>query len=134
MPNPDFASQWMEFARKDHEEAVLLRAHGFGPERIAIHLQQMMEKTLKAVLALEERSIPKTHDLVLLFQELGESLEGKEKYSDSCIKLSQLYLPARYPMPIRWEVTGGEVDAMMADAEDLFRAVEQIISNEKGQS
>ena len=131
MPNPENAMEWVAFARKDHEEAVLLKAHGFDPDRIAIHLQQMMEKSLKALLVWNRRSVPRVHDLTMLLQEVGEMLEETERYARSCARLSQLYFTARYPMPVPIEVSVDDVVRMMADAEALYQEVEALISKTK---
>lgn len=63
---------------------------------ICFHLQQYVEKSLKA--RLMELSIPygKVHDLLLLVQMLPEGAQIESKYSDDLIALSHFATTAKY--------------------------------------
>jgi hypothetical protein len=69
--------QWVILARQDFVAAERLLSDPPMPPLVAVHLQQCVEKCLKAILEYAEVRIPKSHD----------QLES----------LSAVYMDARYP-------------------------------------
>ena len=69
----------LELAESDYEVALIVaRAEKPHMDAAGFHLQQAVEKSLKAWLALKGVDYPKTHDLSLLFgllEDTGEEIE-----------------------------------------------------------
>ena len=68
MCDKESALQWLRYAKRDYESAVLLKTHQHPPaiEIICYHCQQAVEKGLKSILAFAGETIPKTHDIYRL--------------------------------------------------------------------
>jgi len=63
----DLADEWIEYSSTDLASArFLLTMRPMPAEIICFHCQQSAEKSLKAILALWDRPIPRTHELALL--------------------------------------------------------------------
>jgi len=65
MRDKESAIEWLEYAKRDYESALLLKTHQNPPaiEIICYHCQQAVEKSLKSLLALAGVYIQKTHDI-----------------------------------------------------------------------
>ena len=88
------ATLWFEFARQDLRMAELaLREEIYN--QVCFHSQQCVEKTLKALLADQGKSIPRTHSIVDLLSSL--SLEIFKDISDELGQMDAFYIPTRYP-------------------------------------
>ena len=59
MGNATAAKEWLSFAHKDLEEAILLDRNDFYTDKIGFSLQQASEKCLKALLAYENERLPR---------------------------------------------------------------------------
>ena len=71
----EVAQLLLQKAREDLSAAqVLVATEDQADHVIGFHLQQAIEKALKALLALQEIEIPRTHDLGYLIEQVG-SLE-----------------------------------------------------------
>ncbi|HEX8051172.1 MAG TPA: HEPN domain-containing protein [Solirubrobacterales bacterium] len=71
----EVAQLLLQKAREDLSAAqVLVATEEQADHVIGFHLQQAIEKALKALLALQEIEIPRTHDLGYLIEQVG-SLE-----------------------------------------------------------
>lgn len=86
---------WVEKAQEDLDDAL----YNFGGRRYGITAflsQQAVEKILKAALVeLEEKRPPKTHDLVYLSETCG--LEIPEKWQSIFEEMTKSYFRVRYP-------------------------------------
>lgn len=68
----EVAQLLLQKAREDHSAArVLVATEDQTDHVIGFHLQQAIEKALKAILAQHEIEIPRTHDLGYLLELLG---------------------------------------------------------------
>ena len=72
MSNKPYAKEWLIFANKNLETAILLFEANHYEDIIGVEIQQSLEKTLKSLLANENLKISKNHDLVKLYFMLGE--------------------------------------------------------------
>jgi len=94
----DEASPWVKFAEEDYTMASLsLRRKTPLTNGACFHAQQYVEKYLKAILVLQQRPFPRTHDLRLLSNlctQSGVLVEINEEVLDL---LSSYALRARYP-------------------------------------
>lgn len=80
--NPtDAPRELLALAERDHKAALILaRAADPQMDAAGFHLQQAVEKSLKAWLALKGADYPKTHDLSLLLRLLEDAGEDIEPF------------------------------------------------------
>ena len=91
------AEQWLAFSRIDLASIEKLMEDELLNQSSAFHAHQSIEKTLKAILELKDKKIPKIHDL--------ESLLGNVKNAgillnineDTLDEINQAYIDSRYP-------------------------------------
>jgi len=93
--------QWQIFLKKaksDLEAAEVLLEAGADVEQVLFHLQQAVEKLLKALLSFKGIDFPKTHDLEVLsqlYRKKGLELPG---YIEEFPKLTPFAVEFRYGM------------------------------------
>jgi len=63
MPNQKLAREWLAFAEKNIETALLLNRENHYTDVISIDIQQAVEKALKSIFAFNGDNIPRTHSL-----------------------------------------------------------------------
>jgi HEPN domain-containing protein len=81
MNDYDHAKVLIEMARKDLIAAkAMYDPEVFTDEIVGFHVQQAIEKTLKAWIALRGETYPKTHDIRLLLHHLDEKESDIESY------------------------------------------------------
>ena len=95
----DTPRQLLALAQKDFKAALIL-AHAAEPQTDAagFHLQQAVEKSLKAWLAVRGVAYPRTHDLSLLLglvEDQGENVAGFW----SLLELNPFAVQFRYELP-----------------------------------
>ncbi|MBM4027767.1 MAG: HEPN domain-containing protein [Planctomycetes bacterium] len=96
MSPTDMPRDLLMLAEGDYRAALIL-AHADDPQMIAagFHLQQAVEKSLKAWLALKGMDYPKTHDLSLLLRLLEDEGENIEAFW-SLLELNPFAIQFRY--------------------------------------
>ncbi len=125
------AEQWLLFSKIDLSTAGKVRNDEFLTRSAVFHCHQSVEKSIKAVLELYDRSVPRTHDLRLLIGAV-EKLEITLEYDDFTIDaLSQVYIDSRYPSDFGL-LPGGVPTVEKAQefyelANALYRQVEEIV-------
>ncbi len=107
--------QWLRFAESDMKSAEAL--HRVGEHLNAIfHLQQAVEKALKAILIKKSSSFPpRTHDLNRLAQMSGLQLDPRQRTLLHDLKKS--YIDSRYP-----EAWGGKPPVLSTEKTGLYLA------------
>ena len=81
MSPTDAPRELLALAEKDAKAALILaRAPDPQMDAAGFHLQQMVEKSLKAWMALKDIDYPKTHDLSLLLRLLEDAGEDIEPF------------------------------------------------------
>jgi HEPN domain-containing protein len=81
MSPTDAPRELLTLAERDAKAALILaRAPEPQMDAAGFHLQQMVEKSLKAWLALQRIEYPKTHDLSLLLRLLEDAGENIEPF------------------------------------------------------
>lgn len=84
---------WLAYLMDDFE-ALQVLINTNSTSSICFHAQQVVEKSLKAILFDEEKNIPKTHDLVELNKKINFPLSIAK---DDLEFLSDVYIESRYP-------------------------------------
>ena len=99
MSPTDRPRELLELAERDYEAALIL-AHAENPQTDAagFHLQQAVEKSLKAWLALKGIDYPRTHDLNPLLGLLEDHDENIEPFW-TLLELNPFAVQFRYELP-----------------------------------
>jgi HEPN domain-containing protein len=85
---------WLQAASDDLAAMKAMMPNAQLTNIIAFHAQQAVEKAFKGLREQLELAIPRSHDLLLLYDGLSEHIVASE---DSLDSLNQLYIDARYP-------------------------------------
>ena len=89
------AEQWLKFAYDDIEAAeILISADKL--DLAAYHLQQAVEKSLKAIFVFKGLVVPKTHNIGILLDILKEFYEFPD-YVEKSSNLTDYAFTTRYP-------------------------------------
>ncbi|BCD67944.1 HEPN domain-containing protein [Nitratiruptor sp. YY09-18] len=79
MPNKPYAKEWLIFAYKNFLTAKKLYELNHFTDIIGVELQQSLEKILKALIAYDNKTIPRTHKLIELAVAIDKIAFTKEK-------------------------------------------------------
>ncbi len=90
-----YAKLWLEFAEEDLEASRILVKRGLI-RTATYHLQQVVEKSLKALLILQGAEIPRTHDIERLMNLLSSSYTIPRDLWDA-VNLTEYAFTTRYP-------------------------------------
>ena len=86
--------RWLEFAGIDLKAAgALMREASLAPV-VCFHVQQSVEKCLKAIIESKGLNPPKSHDLIMLYGQVDDMIKLDE---DILARLNQVYIDTRYP-------------------------------------
>ena len=96
----DHARILLEKAGNDLKLAAIGFKHDAPTDTVAFHLQQMAEKTLKALLASRNVLYPKTHDLDELFDLLPQDFSKISVFREPLMGWTS------YAVDMRYEITG----------------------------
>ena len=108
----DLARGWLTKARSDLATGNLV-ADGDGPyDTACFHAQQAMEKALKALLALHEQPIPRTHNLEELQQLCLQIVMMPELATLDLIEASDYAVQVHYDLEF-WPTQAIASDAML---------------------
>jgi len=86
---------WLESAYSDLIVIEEIIDNEYVTHMVAFHSQQLIEKSLKAILEFNSKTVPKKHDLLLLKDLTNEYLNIAEE--DILEDLNELYIESRYP-------------------------------------
>ena len=108
----DHARGWLDKARSDLATGDLV-ADGDGPyDTACFHAQQATEKALKALLALLEQPIPRTHDLEELQRLCLQTVHLEELASLDLTEVTDYAVMVRYDLEF-WPAQATASDALM---------------------
>ena len=115
-----YPKDWIKKADKDFER-VKERIDS-DVEDAAFHLQQAVEKYLKAYLLLKGWKLKKIHDLEALLDEAVKYNTGFEKFRKLCQRITGYYLIERYPFILELP-SKQEVKSELTQAKRLSKAI-----------
>jgi HEPN domain-containing protein len=92
--NREMAKAWLASAASDLETMEAIVANENLTHVVAFHAQQAVEKSLKALLELYGKPVPKTHSILRLGALTEEFFPLEGRMADL---LDKLYIDARYP-------------------------------------
>jgi len=120
--NRKAALEWLMISYHDLRSAQILYEVNHYTDSIGSDLQQSIEKTLKSIIAFENKKIPKTHDLYEVY-----ILTKKLNLDNNDIKLLYIateYLKEeRYPNPQYSLPSREEIKNVLTFAEEIFENV-----------
>lgn len=99
MPNRKLANEWLSFAEKSLETAIVLNREDHYTDVIAVDIQQSIEKAFKAIYAYRGEKIPRTHSLDILYNHTRKYITIEEIDIKDIYTISDYYQTERYPGP-----------------------------------
>ena len=130
MPNQTYALEWILMARKNLETARVLFNANHYTDIIAVEIHQSIEKSMKAVLAYYGVKIPKTHDLIFLYDLCSESLKLGEDALNELLIINDYYEVERYPGPKYYTPEKSEVMQNLEFATMIHNKVKALIGSQ----
>ena len=92
------AKEWLKFAKIDLQSSETLIEDESLSTSAAFHVQQCVEKSLKALLELYNEKVPRVHDLIKLKKQVEEIDTKNIKINEEIIdQINQVYIDTRYP-------------------------------------
>ncbi len=127
MPPKDslYPQDWFRIAARDFKRAEHLLSVD-DPEGAGYHLQQAVEKYLKAFLLSKGWELKRIHDLEILLNDALQHEATLEQFRGLCQKISGYYIIDRYPLPTAATLTKKEVQASMDEAEKLINRLKAL--------
>jgi len=120
--------QWQIFTQKADSDfkvaKVLIKAKEIPVEQTLFHLQQAMEKLLKALLSFAGIDPPRTHDIEMLMELCEQEAIELPEYADEFSKLTPYAVEFRY----------GILDEEPPDVEHLLGLTEKFLQFVKCQT
>ncbi len=128
MPNRKLALEWLSFAEKSLETALLLNRENHYTDVIAIDVQQAVEKALKAVYAYKGDKIPRTHSLEILHMYVENWVKLEDISKKDLLMISDYYQSERYPGPKYFMPERNEIEHTIAVAKNIMGRIKQFIN------
>ncbi|EME68012.1 hypothetical protein H261_20567 [Paramagnetospirillum caucaseum] len=116
------ALRWLERAMDDLRAVRVLLRDGITMQA-AFHLQQAIEKSLKALLVVARQDVRKTHDLNTLADLARRHWPALVASPFALSYVSRWYIISRYPGDDDIGPTAAEVQAALPEVEALFSTV-----------
>ncbi len=131
MGNRPLAREWLQIAWHDLRSAQILYEADHYTDSIACDLQQALEKTIKAVIAFENRRVPRTHDLLTCYLEVEKIFPLNDEELDILTRASGYFSEERYPNPNYTLPSRAEIETVLSFSLDFFDRVLQTLAIEK---
>ena len=96
--NKTAAKQWLEKSQHSLSAAEILFDADHYTDIIGQELQQAIEKMLKALLAASNSKIPKTHNLIELYELVSEDIQISDENLVLLARATKFYIEERYPI------------------------------------
>jgi HEPN domain-containing protein len=127
MPNQKLALEWLSFAEKNLETALLLNKENHYTDVIAIDIQQAVEKALKSIYAYNGDKIPRTHSLEILYNYAENFVNLNDISKKDLLIISDYYQSERYPGPKYFMPERKEIAHLTQVAKDILFQIQQFI-------
>lgn len=124
MPNQTYAKEWLDRSKRNLETAILLFNHDHYTDVIAIDLHQTLEKAFKAIYAYYGIAIPRTHNLLPLYEFVITKFEIPEVTFDDILIISDYYEADRYPGPRYFLPSNNEIAIYLDLTKRIYNVIE----------
>jgi HEPN domain-containing protein len=131
------AREWIKFAKADLQSSKVLIEDENLSTTAAFHVQQCVEKSLKALIELYNKKVPRIHDLIKIKKKIDEEINGIYIEVDEEIldQINQVYIDTRYPADFGLLPEGKpskeKINKFIEEAEKVFNKIEEIIEEYK---
>jgi len=128
MPNKSIANEWLELAKRNLDAAKILFKEKYFNDVIGIELHQCIEKSLKAVPAFHNKTILKTHDLIVLLSNAEEYINVDSDFRKLLETATDYYVENRYPGGgFNFLPSDKEIEKVIAAADYIYKKVDEHI-------
>ena len=118
-----YPKDWIQKAKKDLRRIKVLLAVD-DTEGAGFHLQQAIEKYLKAYLLLKGWQLEYIHDLPKLLNYAKDYDSDFERFREICEQVTEYYTPERYPFFEEIPPTKEEIEEALRRTEELVKKIE----------
>jgi HEPN domain-containing protein len=94
-----YPQDWLQFAERDWQR-IKKRLDEDDHQDAAVHLQQALEKYLKAFLLANGWELEKTHEISTLLEEAIKYKPELSAFTDLCEEVENYYFAERYPLSL----------------------------------
>ena len=130
MPDSINYLDWILYAKKDLRGAEILYEHDCGNDITCFHIQQCVEKYLKAYLIYKEGVLQQGHSLLYLCKKASEYNSEYKKFLKDCALVNNYYIETRYPQDCSINVTNEEVEECFSIVKELIKFIDEQIEKE----
>ena len=125
--NKSAAKEWLTIAFHDLQSAKILYEARHYTDSIGNDLQQSIEKILKAILAVENKKIPKSHDLLEVYENIKDKISFEDVEILILAKATEYHKEDRYPNPNYSLPPREEIKEVLEFTDKLFDRVCNIL-------
>jgi HEPN domain-containing protein len=131
MQNIQLANEWLESGKKHLEVAEILSKNGHYTDIVGLELQQSIERVLKAVLAYNNLSITRTHDLAKLLEAVKNEIEFDNDIRVQCDIATDYFQDNRYPVRgSSFLPSDKEIGKVIEAADHIYKTVNNYINKQ----
>jgi HEPN domain-containing protein len=128
MQNIQLAKEWLDSGKKHLEVAEILFKNGHYTDIVGLELQQSIERVLKAVLAYNNQSITRTHDLATLLESIKNEIEFDNDIRMQCDIATDYYQDNRYPVRgSSFLPSEKEIEKVIETADYIYKKVKEYV-------
>lgn len=127
MNNKKYAIEWIELAQQHLKAAETLNKYNESKIITSIELQQAIEKFLKAIIAYYKNNIPRTHDLIELYEYVKQYIRLNEEEQNYLDQATDYFTENRYPGPYYSVPDQKEIKEIINFAKSLQKRVQKIV-------
>lgn len=122
-----YSADWLRIAEKDHLRVKRL-LDDRDPEGAGFHLQQAVEKFLKAFLLSKGWQLQRIHNLETLLNSASAHDPSLEQFREACQRITDFYIIERYPLIIEADLTERDVSNALHQVNGLIEKLRAAIS------
>jgi HEPN domain-containing protein len=127
----ELARSWLAFADKDRQTCEYIKESPGLRAIAAFHVQQMIEKSLKAILVCQGQNPPRIHDLVRLAALVTAAVGKSVINADELERINQYYTFSRYPQAFEMDATeepsAAELTSMVSTGREILDQARQLV-------
>jgi HEPN domain-containing protein len=125
------ARRWLIFADKDRQTCEQIKDLQGLRAIAAFHVQQTIEKSLKAILVCRGQNPPRIHDLLRLAALVAATVGESAIHTGELERINQYYTFSRYPQTVDTEdseePSAAELDSMVATGRKILDQARQLV-------